>query len=38
MTIILITAIIVVLMYGLYVAAYISENVAEDNIRYENNL
>lgn len=35
MTIILITAVLVVLMYGLYVAAYISENVADDNVGYE---
>ena len=35
MTIILITAIIVVLMYGLYVAAYISENSTEESLIYE---
>lgn len=35
MTIVLITAVLVVIMYGLYVAAYISENLAEDNVRYE---
>lgn len=32
MTIVLITAVLLVLMYGLYVAAYISENVVEDSI------
>lgn len=32
MTIVLITAVLLVLMYGLYVAAYISENVVDDSI------
>jgi hypothetical protein len=33
MTIVLITAVLLVLMYGLYVAAYISENLVDDSIR-----
>lgn len=33
MTIVLITAVLLVLMYGLYVAAYISENVVDDSIQ-----
>lgn len=32
MTIVLITSVLLVLMYGLYVAAYISENLVDDNI------
>lgn len=32
MTIVLITAVLLVLMYGLYVAAYISENLVDDSI------
>ena len=32
MTIILITAVLLVLMYGLYVVAYISENLVDDNM------
>lgn len=35
MTIVLITTVLVLIMYGLYVAAYISENLDEDNVRYE---
>jgi hypothetical protein len=35
MAIILITVALVVIMYGLYVAAYISENLVDDNIVYE---
>lgn len=35
MAIVLITAIVVVLMYGLYVAAYISEKLNEEEIVYE---
>ncbi len=32
MTIVLITSVLLVLMYGLYVAAYISENLVDDSI------
>ncbi|MDQ0556943.1 hypothetical protein QOZ92_002061 [Paeniclostridium ghonii] len=32
MPIILITGVLLVIMYGLYVAAYISENLADDSI------
>lgn len=35
MAIVLITAIVLVIMYGLYVAAYISEKLNEEEVLYE---
>lgn len=36
MAIVLITAIVVALMYGLYIVAYISERISEEEVIYEN--
>lgn len=36
MAIVLITAILVVIMYGLYIAAYVSESLNDEEIAYEN--